>query len=101
MAAIVDTRNSRAIRARGDLADRYAFVPEAEADVGVVVGGDGFMLRTLHRLLGDGVVVSTAAGSTAYNAPLAGPFSADRAAAGHHPGGGLPPPRLARSPDTQ
>ena len=48
-----DTDNTRARRAAADLIDRYAFVAEASADVGVVVGGDGFMLHTLHRLLDD------------------------------------------------
>lgn len=51
IALIADTGNTRAAAAASDLAERYTFVPEAAADVGVVVGGDGFMLRTLHRLL--------------------------------------------------
>ena len=50
---IADTGNTRARQAASDLADRYTFAPEPVADVGVVVGGDGFMLRTLHRLLDD------------------------------------------------
>ncbi len=53
IALIADTNNTRARRAAAALTDRYAFVAEASADVGVVVGGDGFMLRTLHRLLDD------------------------------------------------
>lgn len=43
---------TRPRRAAADLMDRDAFA-EASADVGVVVGGDGFMLHTLHRLLDD------------------------------------------------
>jgi NAD+ kinase len=34
--------------ARGALITRYGTVPEDEADVIVALGGDGFMLRTLH-----------------------------------------------------
>ena len=53
IALIADTNNTRAAQAAADLTDRYPFAPEPAADVGVVVGGDGFMLRTLHRLLDD------------------------------------------------
>ncbi len=34
--------------ARSRLADRYGDVPVAEADIVVALGGDGFMLQTLH-----------------------------------------------------
>lgn len=37
--------------ARERLAARYGAVPESEADVIVALGGDGFMLETLHRNL--------------------------------------------------
>ncbi|HEY1752827.1 MAG TPA: NAD kinase [Caulobacteraceae bacterium] len=37
--------------ARAALSSRYGEVPEAEADVVVALGGDGFMLETLHRTL--------------------------------------------------
>jgi len=37
--------------ARTALATRYGEVPESEADVVVALGGDGFMLETLHRAL--------------------------------------------------
>ncbi len=37
-----------ALTARGALAARYGDVPPEEADVIVALGGDGFMLRTLH-----------------------------------------------------
>ncbi len=35
--------------ARAALVERYGAVPEAEAEVIVALGGDGFMLQTLHR----------------------------------------------------
>lgn len=57
MAMIADATNPRALQAADELADRYPFVPEAQADAAVVVGGDGFMLRTLHRLLGERLAV--------------------------------------------
>ncbi|QNM83979.1 NAD kinase [Sphingomonas sabuli] len=34
---------------------RYGWVEESEADVLVALGGDGFMLQTLHQMLEDGV----------------------------------------------
>jgi NAD+ kinase len=37
--------------ARAALAARYGEAPEAEADVVVALGGDGFMLQALHRTL--------------------------------------------------
>ena len=40
--------------ARARLAARYGDCAEAEADVIVALGGDGFMLETLHRTLGAG-----------------------------------------------
>lgn len=47
--AFVASRGPRAREAREDLVSRYGTVPEAEADVIVALGGDGFMLATLHR----------------------------------------------------
>lgn len=38
--------------ARGALVGRYGTVPEDQADVIVALGGDGFMLQTLHRTQG-------------------------------------------------
>jgi NAD+ kinase len=35
--------------AHGELVERYGNVPPAEADVIVALGGDGFMLSTLHE----------------------------------------------------
>jgi len=43
--------------ARAALVARYGIVPEAEADVIVALGGDGFMLATLHRTQGLGLPV--------------------------------------------
>ncbi len=40
-----------AVQARDRLAERYGSVPEAQADVIVALGGDGFMLETLHANL--------------------------------------------------
>ncbi|HXV23584.1 MAG TPA: NAD kinase [Alphaproteobacteria bacterium] len=44
-----DTDEARAAAAR--LKERYSTVPPEEADVIVALGGDGFMLETLHRYL--------------------------------------------------
>lgn len=41
-------------RALADLTAKYPAVPPAEADVVVALGGDGLMLETLHRFMGDG-----------------------------------------------
>lgn len=51
LALFVDDGNEDARGAAAALRDRHRFVSQDEADIGVVVGGDGFMLRTLHRLL--------------------------------------------------
>jgi NAD+ kinase len=42
--------DAQAVRAK--LAARYGDAPTAEAEVIVALGGDGFMLETLHRNLG-------------------------------------------------
>ena len=47
--AFTASRGPRAREARDELVRRYGSVPEAEADVIVALGGDGFMLATLHR----------------------------------------------------
>ena len=39
------------------LQTKYHFVPFEEADIAVVLGGDGFMLQTLHHMLDSGRVV--------------------------------------------
>ncbi len=48
LAFVCDDR-PEAVAARDRLAERYGEVPESEADVVVALGGDGFMLETLHR----------------------------------------------------
>jgi NAD+ kinase len=50
LAFVADDR-PEAISARDRLAERYGGVEEEEADVLVALGGDGFMLETLHRHL--------------------------------------------------
>ncbi|WP_010140888.1 NAD kinase [Oceanicola sp. S124] len=47
--AFTASRGQTAQAARKSLSQRYGSVPEAEADVIVALGGDGFMLATLHR----------------------------------------------------
>jgi len=50
-----DTQLAREARAR--LVARYGDCPAERADVAVSLGGDGFMLETLHRFLGGGLAV--------------------------------------------
>lgn len=47
--AFVASESPTAQTARATLVGRYGQVPEEEADVIVALGGDGFMLSTLHR----------------------------------------------------
>ena len=49
--AFVASKTEEAQAALADLRQRYAEVPLEKADVIVALGGDGFMLRTLHRHL--------------------------------------------------
>src|ERR1700722_15394344 len=49
--AFIAADRPEASAARDALAARYGEVPEAEADIVVALGGDGFMLETLHRTL--------------------------------------------------
>lgn len=51
VALVTDTSNARAVEAAEELTRLHTFCPEQEAEVMVVVGGDGFMLQTLHRVL--------------------------------------------------
>lgn len=44
-------------QACAEIAERYPNVPPEEADVIVALGGDGFMLETLHQFLGQGVAI--------------------------------------------
>lgn len=47
--AFVASRAASAQAARGALVARYGNAPEEQADVIVALGGDGFMLSTMHR----------------------------------------------------
>ncbi|HEY4029318.1 MAG TPA: NAD kinase [Caulobacteraceae bacterium] len=50
LAFVADDR-PESVASRDRLAERYGVVPEEEADAIVALGGDGFMLETLHRNL--------------------------------------------------
>ncbi|TVR98884.1 MAG: NAD kinase [Rhodospirillales bacterium] len=52
--AFVASEHDEARLALGRLSARYPTVPPAEADVIVALGGDGFMLETLHRFMAAG-----------------------------------------------
>lgn len=54
VAVVADRRNPRATEAEQQLRARHDFVPRKEAEILLVVGGDGFMLHTIHRGLADG-----------------------------------------------
>jgi len=55
--AFVAAPNPEAEEARKRLAARYGEVPVEKADVIVALGGDGLMLRTLHRFMGNAVTI--------------------------------------------
>lgn len=55
--ALLASPADRAQEAAARLSGSLPFVPLAEADTVVVLGGDGFMLQTLHQMLDDGRVV--------------------------------------------
>lgn len=55
--AIVASEIEQAQQARSRLIERYGDVPVADADVIIALGGDGFMLRTLHAHRGRGIPV--------------------------------------------
>lgn len=55
--AIVASDTPRAIEARDALLDQYDWSPIENADLVVVLGGDGFMLQTLHAMLDAGRVI--------------------------------------------
>ena len=55
--AFVASASDKARAACDQLQDRYGAVAPAEADAIVALGGDGFMLRTLHAQLGHGLPV--------------------------------------------
>jgi len=54
---LIVSDTDRAQAAAEALAASHAWVPPADADVAVVVGGDGFMLQTLHHMLDTGSVI--------------------------------------------
>jgi len=55
--ALLQSETARAGEAAAMLADTHDFVPLEEADVAVVVGGDGHMLHILHQMLDMGRVI--------------------------------------------
>jgi len=55
--AIVAARTAAAQSARAELERRYSVKPPEEADVIVALGGDGFMLETIHRFLETGLPI--------------------------------------------
>ncbi|MBC8267886.1 MAG: NAD kinase [Rhodospirillaceae bacterium] len=55
--AFTAARQPRAQEALKRLKAKYANVPVSKADVIVALGGDGFMLRTLHRFMNQGVPI--------------------------------------------
>jgi NAD+ kinase len=55
--AFVASQTPEAQEALGRLRERYGEVPLDEAEIVVALGGDGFMLRTLHRHMPQGLPV--------------------------------------------
>lgn len=55
--ALLASESPRAEAAAEALAKEHRFVPLAEADTVVVVGGDGWMLHVLHQMLDEGRVI--------------------------------------------
>jgi NAD+ kinase len=55
--AFVASKTPQARRSLASLSQRYSSVPVEEADVIVALGGDGFMLETLHDHLARGVPI--------------------------------------------
>jgi NAD+ kinase len=55
--AFVASEMPEAVEARAALAARYGDAPPASADVIVALGGDGFMLQTLHRFINDRIPI--------------------------------------------
>ncbi|RYD60692.1 MAG: NAD(+) kinase, partial [Sphingomonadales bacterium] len=50
--ALVVSPTAQALAAAAELRDAYEWVPAGQADCVVALGGDGFMLQTLHAMLG-------------------------------------------------
>ena len=55
--ALAASDTPRAQEAYTELRDQFDWVPLEEADAVVVLGGDGYMLQTLHRMLDNGRVI--------------------------------------------
>ena len=55
--ALVDSGSALARAGAAELRDRYEWVDPAEADLILALGGDGFMLQTLHAMLDNGRIV--------------------------------------------
>ncbi|MCA3393825.1 MAG: NAD(+)/NADH kinase, partial [Roseomonas sp.] len=55
--AILAGQSAEAQKARAALVARYGSATEDDAEVVVALGGDGFMLETLHRFLRRGLPV--------------------------------------------
>jgi NAD+ kinase len=55
--AFVSTKAEEALTARDRLIERYGNTPPNDADAIVAVGGDGLMLRVLHRHLRDRIKI--------------------------------------------
>lgn len=55
--AVVAAETEAAQAARAELCERYRCVEPGEAEVVIPLGGDGFMLETLHRFLANGVPI--------------------------------------------
>lgn len=55
--AFVASDVPEAVKARNTLAERYGDTAPSQADAIVALGGDGFMLQTLHRFINDKVPI--------------------------------------------
>jgi NAD+ kinase len=55
--AVVAAETEAAQQALGELCSRYRCVPPERAEIIVPLGGDGFMLETLHRFLATGLPI--------------------------------------------
>jgi NAD+ kinase len=57
--ALAASETPQAAETASELRDMHDWVPMEEADALVVLGGDGFMLHTLHRMLDSGRLIPT------------------------------------------
>ena len=67
--ALLASRTERAMAAAAELRGLYDFVAFDRADAVVVLGGDGFMLHTLHRMLDKGRISQQGSPLELYNRP--------------------------------